>query len=119
MDDIKNTIEKTKVFCQAVKAEKELRDFIAGITAKLNRSDLTEDDGMRHALALVSAYKLLKEVNLSQLLKTLVELPRPSHGEIALVAHYLWELKGRGDGHDQENWSQAEELIIRQRRAAQ
>jgi hypothetical protein len=116
MDDVMNSIEKAKEFRQAVKAEKELRDFIADIRAKLNRSDLTEDDGVRHAQALMNAYKFLKEVNLSELLKTLV---RPSHGEIAQVAHQLWKIKGDGHGHDQEDWFQAEELIILLRRAEQ
>jgi hypothetical protein len=47
-------------FCKGVKAEKDLRDAIATIIAKLNRSNLSAGEGMRQAESLVDAYKILK-----------------------------------------------------------
>ena len=61
MAKIKRAIKKAKKFCAARKAEKELRDAIADITAKLNRSNLLADGGKRYAKSLVQAYQLLKD----------------------------------------------------------
>jgi len=33
---------------------------------------------------------------------------RPSRGEIARLAHYYYELYGRRDGHDVDDWLAAE-----------
>ncbi len=49
-------------FCAARKAEKELRDAIADITAKLNRSNLLADGGKRYAKLLAKEYKILKDL---------------------------------------------------------
>ena len=56
----KKKIAKAKKFCEAMKTEKKLRDVIADITAKLNRSNLSADQGKRHAKSLVKAYRRLK-----------------------------------------------------------
>jgi hypothetical protein len=60
-------------FCGAVKAEKAIRDVIADITAKLNRSNLSADDGQKHAEALVDAYKALKKGKVYECLKELAK----------------------------------------------
>ena len=33
---------------------------------------------------------------------------KPAHEEVALFAYYVWEQQGRTDGHDVEDWQQAE-----------
>jgi hypothetical protein len=35
----------------------------------------------------------------------------PSHDEIAVLAHQLWEINGRPDGRDVEFWFQAENQL--------
>ena len=58
----KRAIKKAKKFCTARKAEKALRDAIADITAKLNRSNLLADGGKRYAKLLAKAYKILNDL---------------------------------------------------------
>jgi hypothetical protein len=58
----KREIKKARKFCKLRKAEKELRGDIADITAKLNRSDLSADQGRHHARSLVKAYYRLKKL---------------------------------------------------------
>jgi hypothetical protein len=66
----KDPIEK---FCEAVKVEKAIRDVIADIMAKLNRSNLSAEDGLKQAKELVIAYKALKNVKISKRLKNLAK----------------------------------------------
>lgn len=49
-------------FCERMKVETKLRTAIADITASLNRSNLSAEEGERRAKSLVKAYGLLKEV---------------------------------------------------------
>jgi len=37
----------------------------------------------------------------------------PTHDEIAQVAFGLYESRGRQDGHDAEDWLQAEQELVR------
>jgi hypothetical protein len=53
-------IEKAQKFCDARKVEKDLREYIADIVAKLNRSNLSADDGKKYADLLVEAFNHLK-----------------------------------------------------------
>ena len=36
---------------------------------------------------------------------------RPAHNAVAELAHYLYEVRGRQDGHDVEDWLRAEDLL--------
>jgi hypothetical protein len=54
-----NSIQEAEKFCKRMKVEKELRDAIADITAKLNRSNLSAEEGKRHAKLLQQAYEIL------------------------------------------------------------
>jgi hypothetical protein len=47
---------KDEKFCGYMSREKELRKAIADIMAKLNRSNLSAEDGKQHAKSLVVAY---------------------------------------------------------------
>jgi hypothetical protein len=66
------TIQKAKKFSEVRKAEKELRDLIADIAAKLNRSNLSAKEGKEHAETLVDAYALLAEWDVSKHLKEFI-----------------------------------------------
>ena len=46
----------------APKSGKELREDIATLIAKLNRSNLSAEEGMRHAKSLADAYDILKDL---------------------------------------------------------
>jgi hypothetical protein len=35
----------------------------------------------------------------------------PTHDEIATLAYELYQARGRRDGHDMENWLEAERLL--------
>lgn len=48
--------------CMALEKEKSLRDVIASLTSKLNRSSLRAQEGKRYAEQLVKAYGYLKEI---------------------------------------------------------
>jgi hypothetical protein len=37
----------------------------------------------------------------------------PTHEEIAQLAYSLYELRGREDGHDIEDWQRAEQQLVR------
>ena len=39
--------------------------------------------------------------------------PRPTKGEIARLAYHLYEARGRGDGHDVDDWVRAERELTR------
>ncbi len=58
MDDAKQ--KEIEDFCKERELEKRLRDVIDGITAKLNRTNLSADDGKRYAERLGKAYEKLK-----------------------------------------------------------
>ena len=62
MPSNKKDIEAAKAFCEAYKVEKELRDCIAEITAKLQRSNLSPVEGVCHAESLTKAYGLLEKL---------------------------------------------------------
>jgi hypothetical protein len=36
---------------------------------------------------------------------------KPAHEEVALCAYYIWEQQGRTDGHDVEDWQEAERQL--------
>jgi hypothetical protein len=55
------TIRNAEELCSRIKQEKELRDAIATIIAKLSRSNLSADEGKRHAEKLVAAYGFLRD----------------------------------------------------------
>jgi Protein of unknown function (DUF2934) len=38
---------------------------------------------------------------------------RPTNGEIARLAYHLYEARGRGDGHDVDDWVLAERELAR------
>jgi hypothetical protein len=38
--------------------------------------------------------------------------PQPSHDQIAVLAHQIWEQSGRPDGQDVEIWLQAEQSLL-------
>ena len=59
-------IDKAKKFCKAMKTEEKLRACIAAITRTLSRSNLSADEGLRHAKSLVKAYGLLKPFEVVQ-----------------------------------------------------
>jgi hypothetical protein len=37
---------------------------------------------------------------------------RPSQGEIARLAYYFYEVRGRLDGHDVDDWLSAEQELV-------
>ena len=37
----------------------------------------------------------------------------PAHNAVAELAHYLYEVRGRQEGHDVEDWLRAEDLLAR------
>jgi hypothetical protein len=53
-------IEKANKFCEARKAEKDIREFIADITAKLSRANLSAEQGEKYAKRLVEAFQHLR-----------------------------------------------------------
>ena len=38
--------------------------------------------------------------------------PRPSHGQIAVLAYEIWEARGWPDGADREHWIEAERQLL-------
>jgi hypothetical protein len=42
----------------------------------------------------------------------------PSHDEIAKLAHALWEDRGGGDGRAEEDWLEAERMLLQQNKPA-
>lgn len=53
-------IKAAEELCKAKELEEKLRGVVAGITAKLNRSNLSAKEGVRQAEYLVEAYKRLE-----------------------------------------------------------
>jgi hypothetical protein len=68
-----DTSDPVENFYKRIEAEKKLRDVIAGITAKLGRSNLSAEEGKRHAEALVDAYKALEKMDVYGLLRELAK----------------------------------------------
>lgn len=60
VDKKQQAITAAEDFCKRIKAEKDLREAIAVIIAKLGRSNLSADEGKKHAESLAKAYEILK-----------------------------------------------------------
>jgi hypothetical protein len=56
----KKAMKKAKTFCKRIEREKELRGAIAGITSRLNHSNLSAQEGKQYAKRLLKAYRRLK-----------------------------------------------------------
>ena len=46
------------------------------------------------------------------IVESVVAVPIPDHAEVEREAYYIWEAKGRSDGHDLEDWLQAESSLL-------
>jgi hypothetical protein len=77
--------EKAIKLCKEKKAEKDLRDAIADIASKLNRSHLSAEDGIRYADYLSNAYATLLDLE-KELYPSRSSEKTPKAGENATTA---------------------------------
>ncbi|NMW22062.1 MAG: DUF2934 domain-containing protein [Chlorobiaceae bacterium] len=52
-----------------------------------------------------------EEASAPEVYEEVLSAPEQQEEEIRRAAYYLWELKGRKDGSDVEDWIEAEEIV--------
>jgi hypothetical protein len=62
-----DAIKAANSFCENLKLEKCVRDFIADLTTKLNRSNLSAAQGARLAKKLAQAYETLEQLESAEI----------------------------------------------------